>query len=143
MQRKKGKQLELMCERWVDLFNTLPNCIAAMNPVKFNITKQTFTKKALLDITIICNNKIYLIDAKECSQDKFYPSKQPAHQKEIINKLNKMEIGSSFFLVWFKKYDPLANNLRAIYNTDDPATIESGYKFDFELFFNKISLNSN
>ena len=129
---KPGSELEKRFDRWLLEWNKRIDCQAYRLEVRINHAAGRYTQKQPADYIIITPDRKYLLDSKECSQDKFYPSRQPAHQLAAMQKFQQNLLGIAGFVVWFKLADPAGVNLRLIRNFVDPATITSCTRFDWE-----------
>ncbi len=127
---KKGSELENRFEKWIVKFNDLTSNLAIRLEVKFNIAGRFYQSKQPCDYVIILKDAIWLIDSKECSNDKFYPKRQPYHQIESFRKAKNMGYRAGF-VVWFRKSDIFGNDLRFIEELEKPSSNKDGSSFDF------------
>lgn len=131
----KGRELELRIEQAFDKLNSIPGYLAIRIEVKKVQVRGQFvyTKKQPFDFLIMTSEGVFAFDAKECSGDKFYPSKVQDHQKRAIETAGRFPYCKSALLVWFKNA-PRLDNVRWITDMNSPATASSGVAFGWEMF---------
>ena len=130
---KPGRELEKKVERVLDQLNQQTSLVTFRIEVKQVRAKDKFiySKKQPCDYIVI-GKRVWAFDAKECSSNKWYPSKAPEHQIVSLNKMQKLGHKAGF-LVWFKKAEQI-DNIRWVENFNEPATAESGIALDWEMF---------
>lgn len=128
---KRGMELEKRFDGWLANLNRL-GIVAIRLEIRTNLEKKAYLRKQPADYVIINAKRIWLLDSKECSQDKFSPEQQPPHQVESMKRMQSLGWRAGF-VVWFRKYDPVGVNMRLIEDFSQPATIASGARFDWQM----------
>lgn len=129
--KQRGRDLEKKFTRWLKHWeNRGMLTIRAEVRTIYRNGKVIYTASQPCDYAIL-GKTVWALDAKECGSTTFYPSRQPKHQRDALNNA-KQHGHRGGFVVWFYTQDPAGVNLRLIENLNQPATIDSGERFDWE-----------
>ncbi len=135
-QKNKGKGFQDYVSRNLERLQGLKRLIYVELEVQRKKVgnKFIFTKKQHCDFIVISSKGDFWFDAKECGSEKFSIS-----GKRLKRQADSFAQAQGFgkkagFLVWFYAQDPARANIRFIEDFTKPTTIESGIKFDWELF---------
>lgn len=134
--QRKGSKLEDRFKKWLKYWNNQDHIQAVRLEVGRTYKKNIHTGKQPCDYIVVNHyfNVVHFIDAKECSSEKFYPRKQPLHQREALKKAQRNK-NEGAWVVWFRLLDPAMTNIRYITQMEKPCTIEDGVPFDWVNFF--------
>lgn len=97
------------------------------------------TEKQHFDYVLLCDGVTWCIDAKECSQKKFYFTKKIEHQTAAMRQAQALGHKAGF-IIWFKSAGYGDECLRFVDNFSEPASVESGIKFSLDLFHREAVL---
>jgi len=135
--KQRGRTLEKQIERVFTQLNSMPNIMAIRLEIKRTYKDNVHLGKQPFDYLVLCNHGVWAFDAKECSQEKWYPSKAKQHQKDALQKIMNMR-GASYhagFVVEFTQWRGHPGAIRWITDFVAPATVDSGIPFDWEWFY--------
>ena len=129
---ERGSQLETKISQWFKTLND-KGIHAHKNHPKRTITG-LFQEGEPYDFEIFMGNKLYVFDAKECQNDKWYLSNaKPEQIKHLLNCANHG--ADAFFLVYFWKTKSLIKFsihiiLTALQTNKKHLTVEDGERFN-------------
>lgn len=134
--KNRGKELQEYISRNLERLQSLGSLIYVEIEIKMKKIdgKIIYDKKQHCDFVVSSKKGNFWLDSKECGKNSFSISgKRIKRQAESFSLAQKMG-NKAGFLVWFYKEDETKTNVRFVEDFSKPITIESGIKFDWDMF---------